>query len=309
MENILEVKNITKVFHSHAVLHGKLTTYALDNVSVSIEKEKITGVVGQSGSGKSTLARVITSLVKQTSGSVFFKNKNIEEYLKLNIKAFRKELQMVFQDPSSTLNPRLTIKDTLSDPLSMHGNMSKKEKHERMTELLRAVELDESALSRYPHEFSGGQRQRIGIARAIATNPSFLILDEPVSALDISVQGQILNLLLKLKEDYSLTYMFITHDLALVRYMCDDVVVIYSGRVMETGSKKDIFENPLHPYTKLLLDSAFKTEIPKQNVDAAREEKDKCVFYAYCENRSNKCVRNISMLDFGNNHSVACINT
>lgn len=255
--NIIEAKNVTKTFTVQRIGSGKLTVKALDDVSFNIEAGSVTAIVGESGSGKSTLAKLIVSLLKPTSGTILYKGRDVRDYIKNDRLAFRKEIQMVFQDPSSTLNPRLTIEDSLYDPLHLHFKYNKKQARKKMIELLDAVELDENALNRYPHEFSGGQRQRIGIVRALAVEPSLLILDEPVSALDLSIQSQILNLLLKLKEQYSLTYIFISHDLALVRYMCDNALVIYNGRLVESASKNELFENPQHEYTKLLLDSAF----------------------------------------------------
>lgn len=257
IENIIEAKNITKTFTVHRIGSKKLTVKAVDDVSFNVESGSITAIVGESGSGKSTLAKLIVSLIQPTSGTIFYKGQDIKEHIKTNKLAFRKEIQMVFQDPSSTLNPRLTIEDSLFDPLRLHFGYNKNQAREKMIELLDAVELDENVLNRYPHEFSGGQRQRIGIVRALSVEPSLLILDEPVSALDLSIQSQILNLLLKLKEQYSLTYIFISHDLALVRYMCDNALVIYNGKIVEAASKRQLFDNPEHEYTKLLLDSAF----------------------------------------------------
>ncbi len=259
--NIIEAKNITKTFTVRRIGSKKLTVKALDDVSFNVEAGSITAIVGESGSGKSTLAKLIVSLLNPTSGTILYKGRDVKDYVKTDKLAFRKEIQMVFQDPSSTLNPRLTIEDSLFDPLHLHFGYNKKQARQKMIELLDAVELDENVLNRYPHEFSGGQRQRIGIVRALSVKPSLLILDEPVSALDLSIQSQILNLLLKLKEQYSLTYIFISHDLALVRYMCDNALVIYNGKIVETASKSELFDNPQHEYTKLLLDSAFNSNM------------------------------------------------
>ncbi len=304
---IVLVKNLTKIFHSHSIGSKKLVTRALDDVSFSIDEGSVTAIVGESGSGKSTLARILIGLINPTNGEVLYKNKNVKEYLKKDSKYFRKEIQMIFQDPSSTLNPRLTIEDTLYDPFAVHFNYTKKQARDKMVELLESVELDEKVLSRYPHEFSGGQRQRIGIVRAIASKPSLLILDEPVSALDLSIQGEILNLLLKLKTKYNLTYIFISHDLGLVRYMCDNALVVYKGKIVEYTYKEALFERPKHPYTKLLLNSAFDTNIcSKVYIDRLDADDNKCVFYQRCNLTNEKCIRDIPLVQVEENHFVAC---
>lgn len=232
---------------------------AVDDVSFQIEPGTTLGLVGESGSGKSTLSRALLKLIPITSGQAFYAGKEFLGMSENEFRPMRKKLQMVFQDPFGSLNPRMTVQAIIDEPLGIHfPKLSRDESEMRVAELLQKVGLDPSAMHRYPHEFSGGQRQRIGIARALAVQPEFLICDEPVSALDVSVQAQILNLLKDLQDEFKLTYLFIAHDLAVVRHMSDEIIVMYRGRIVERGSADRVCEAPTHDYTRKLLSSVPK---------------------------------------------------
>lgn len=242
---MIEAKNLTKIYK----LGKKKELLAVDHVNLTIEKGAILGLVGESGSGKSTLGRMLLGLIQPTSGEVFFEGKKLNGLLP-------RRMQMIFQDPYSSLNPRMTISAILAEPTKIHGLPS------RVDELLDLVCLPHQAKGRYPHEFSGGQRQRIGIARALALNPDFLICDEPISALDVSIQAQIVNLLLHLQKELGLTILFIAHDLAMVRYLSSRMAVMHQGKIVEMGQTDELFAHPRHPYTQVLLSSipsAFKS--------------------------------------------------
>lgn len=226
---------------------------AVDGVSFSVYPGETVGLVGESGCGKSTLGRAVTGLLKATDGEIFYHDTNVKELKKEDKIKYRKNVQMVFQDPAASLNPRLKVSQIIMEPLLYNVDMSKEEKKEAVKKIAETVGLPADALERYPHEFSGGQQQRIGIARSLVLNPEFIVCDEAVSALDVSVQAQILNLLKQLKKDYNLTYLFISHNLSVVKHMCDRIIVMYLGKIVEIGSAEQIFENPLHPYTKALL--------------------------------------------------------
>jgi len=229
---------------------------AVDDVSFQIEPGQTLGLVGESGSGKSTLSRALLKLLPVTSGEAFYRGKELFALTESEFRPLRKNLQMVFQDPFGSLNPRMTVQAIIDEPLGIHfPKMNRDEREGRIAELLQKVGLDPSAMHRYPHEFSGGQRQRIGIARALAVQPEFLLCDEPVSALDVSVQAQILNLLRDLQDEFKLTYLFIAHDLAVVRHMSDDIIVMYRGKIVERGPADRVCEAPQHDYTKRLLSS------------------------------------------------------
>ncbi len=229
---------------------------AVDGVSFDIYENEIVGLVGESGCGKSTIGKTLLKLIKPTSGTISFNQEDISSLSEKKLLEFRKNVQMIFQDPYSSLNPRMTTEDIIKEPLLIHKkSLSNAQLLERVFELLDLVGLEKHHLNRFPHEFSGGQRQRIGIARALALNPSFIICDEPIAALDVSIQAQIINLLKDLKKKKNLTYLFISHDLAMVKYLCDRVYVMYLGKIVETAPTKDLFENPKHPYTKALLSS------------------------------------------------------
>lgn len=241
---------------------------AVDGISFNIYKGETLGLVGESGCGKSTAGRTILQLYEPTSGEVTFENETLTALNKEQMRKARRHMQMIFQDPYASLNPRMTVGNIVSEPLAIHGIGDAKSRKERVEELLSLVGLNPYFISRYPHEFSGGQRQRIGIARALATNPSFIVADEPISALDVSIQAQVVNLLDDLKRELGLTYLFIAHDLSMVRYISDRVAVMYLGKIVELGDRNDVYDQPLHPYTQALLSA-----IPLPDPD--KEEKRK----------------------------------
>ena len=260
--SLLEVSNLTKDFTRDRGLFGRGTVVrAVDGVSFSIEEGETFGLVGESGSGKTTTGRCILRLIEPTSGAVRFKGEDVLQFSKTRMRHARRDMQIVFQDPYSSLNPRMRVGDIVEEPLIIHKTGDKTARRARVAELFSLVGLDPAQLTRYPHQFSGGQRQRIGLARALALNPSFIIADEPVSALDVSVQAQVINLLMALQDRLKLTYLFIAHDLRLVRHICTRVAVMYLGRIVEMGVTERLFESPTHPYTRALL-SAIPVPAP-----------------------------------------------
>ena len=267
---LVEVSRLVKHFErGGGFLRAKSVVRAVDDVSFAIEEGETYGLVGESGSGKSTTGRCMLRLIEPTSGEVRFRGENVLTFDRGRMRAARRDMQMVFQDPYSSLNPRMRARDIVEEPLIIHRIGTRDERRNKVAELFGLVGLDPAHLERYPHEFSGGQRQRIGLARALALNPSFVIADEPVSALDVSIQAQVINLLLDLQERLKLTYLFIAHDLRLVRHICTRVSVMYLGKVVESGHTASIFANPRHPYTRALLSA-----IPVTNPDAPRQRID-----------------------------------
>ena len=246
---------------------GGLAVRAVDGVDLTIRRGETLGLVGESGCGKSTLARLVTGLLPVTAGSIVFDGDDVTRLRGGRLRRVRRKMQMIFQDPFASLDPRMTVGDILQEPLDNFSVGSVRERRRRVQELLRLVGLNPNFTNRYPHEFSGGQRQRIGIARALAVNPSFIVCDEPVSALDVSIQAQIINLLQDLQREFKLTYLFIAHDLAVVRHLSDRIAVMYLGKVVETADRNDIYDRPQHPYTKALLSSI---PVPDPRVEAER---------------------------------------
>ena len=240
---------------------------AVDQVDLRIRRGETLGLVGESGSGKSTLGRAILRLVTPTAGRVLFDNEDLAQLAGARLGTVRRRMQMIFQDPFSSLDPRMTVGDTVAEPMLVHRLAGAAERRERVAELFRLVRLDPGMARRYPHEFSGGQRQRIGIARALAASPSFIVCDEPVSALDVSIQAQIVNLLEEIRDRLALTYLFVAHDLAVVRHLSDRVAVMYLGEIVEVAPKRSLYENPLHPYTKALIAAV---PVPDRSVEARR---------------------------------------
>lgn len=296
---------------------------AVDSISLSVSKGDIFALVGESGCGKTTTAQAILGLIPKTSGSIrislsnYSKNQIEWEHLTpLQQRECRKYIQVVFQDPFSSLNPRMTVRTILEEPMLIHHLYHPSERIDRIIDLLEQVGLSSEYLSRYPHEFSGGQRQRIGIARALATNPECIIADEPVSALDVSIQAQIINLLQKLQKTYHQTQLFISHDLAVVRHIANKLAVMYLGRIVEMGTEEQIFTNPLHPYTALLMESipipgkgrinkgiSPVNDIEMQHLDSG------CSFYPRCNRRNKECLENCpELVDNGKDHFCACFN-
>jgi len=266
--NLLEIKNLNVTYQTKKGLIGKIqTVHAVNNVSLDIQKGEILAIAGESGCGKSTLAKAILKLVQSDSGEILLNGENVLN-LKHNkdLKKFYQKVQMIFQNPYSSLNPKMKIGEILKEPLIINTNLKKEEITKIVEEKIKKVGLDKSALNLYPHEFSGGQRQRIAIARSLILNPEFIIADEPVSALDVSIQAQIINLLKQLKEDFNLTFLFISHDLSVIKYLSDRIAIMYLGEVVEIGRTEEIFKNPKHPYTKALLSS-----VPELNPQDEKE--------------------------------------
>lgn len=266
--NLLEIKNLNVTYQTKKGLIGKIqTVHAVNNVSLDIQKGEILAIAGESGCGKSTLAKAIMKLVQSDSGEILLTGENVLN-LKHNkdLKKFYQKVQMIFQNPYSSLNPKMKIGEILKEPLIINTNLKKEEITKIVEEKIKKVGLDKSALNLYPHEFSGGQRQRIAIARSLILNPEFIIADEPVSALDVSIQAQIINLLKQLKEDFNLTFLFISHDLSVIKYLSDRIAIMYLGEVVEIGRTEEIFQNPKHPYTKALLSS-----VPELNPQDEKE--------------------------------------
>ena len=269
-ETILEVRNLKKYFFSGKKRRGRepRAVKALDGVSFSMEYGETLGVVGESGCGKSTLGRTILRLHEPTEGQVVYRGKNLAEYGREEMRQMRRELQIIFQDPYSSLNPRMTVRELICAPLDVFAMGSKEEKEARVIEIMDKVGLPLEFMNRYPHEFSGGQRQRIGIARALIMEPEFVVADEPISALDVSIRAQVLNLLNHLKQTRGLTYLFIAHDLSVVRFISDRIAVIHKGRIVELAEAEELFLHPFHPYTKALLSAV---PIPDPELEKKKE--------------------------------------
>lgn len=267
-ETLLEVKNLKKYFDASSGLFGKNKKYvqAVDDVSFELKKGETLGLVGESGCGKSTTGRTIIKLYEPTSGQIIFKGQDISKLKKSEMLPFRKNMQMIFQDPYASLNTRMTVGDIIAEPLEIHGMATKAEMKDKVQQLLNDVGLNPDHAARYPHEFSGGQRQRIGIARALAVEPDFIICDEPISALDVSIQAQVVNMLEDLQKNRGLTYLFIAHDLSMVKYISDRIGVMYLGKMVEMTFSDELYKNPLHPYTQALLSA-----IPIPDPDIAKQ--------------------------------------
>ncbi len=285
---------------------------AIDNISFQIKEGLIVGLVGESGSGKTTLGKTLLKLINPTCGKIFYKNFDITNLPEKQFRPLRKEIQMIFQDPYTSLNPRMTIQDIIAEPLINLTKLSKNEIREKVSDIAKKCKIHKHFLSRFPYALSGGQRQRVAIARALVINPKFIVCDEPVSALDVSTQAQILNLLIELKEILKLTLLFIGHDLNVVSYISDEIIVMYRGKIVESGSVEEIFQNPLHPYTKLLMNSI--PDINRKNIFEVKNN-DKtyklsesgCNFYPRCNIKKKICQNFVpSLKRISENHYVAC---
>jgi len=316
-QNLIEVRRLTKHFPSGGSLLGgpRHIVRAVDDVSFSIGQGETLGLVGESGCGKTTTGRCILRLIEPTSGQIRFEGTDLLQLNRTHMRAMRRHMQIIFQDPYSSLNPRMTIGKIIEEPLIVHRLGTKAERQERVRKLLADVGLDAGYINRYPHEFSGGQRQRVGIARALALNPKFIVADEPVSALDVSIQAQIVNLLQDLQEQYGLTYLFISHDLSVVKHISTRVGVMYLGKLVELAPSETIYRRPLHPYTQLLLSS-----IPVADPDAKRERMilkgdlptalnppSGCRFHTRCPYVMPECKeKEPELVEVEKDHHVAC---
>lgn len=311
---LAQLKNVTKQFK---IANRTLTV--LKNFSLDIHKGEILGLVGESGCGKTTAGRVLLRLIEPTSGEIYFDKIPLTTLSHQEMKRMRRRMQIVFQDPYASLNPRMTVQDIIGEPLDIHRLAKGEKRKERIQELLQLVGLNPNQMSRYPHEFSGGQRQRIGIARALAVEPEFLILDEPISALDVSIQAQVINLLKTLKKQMGLTYLFIAHDLAMIKYLCDRVAVMYRGNLVELASGSALYASPLHPYTQALLSAI---PIPDPDIERKRKrivlsgevpmpltsELQGCPFKSRCIKATEECglIAPPILREVEKDHFVAC---
>jgi oligopeptide transport system ATP-binding protein len=315
ISNLLLIDNIKKTFPVKAGLGQSLRATAVDGVTLAVARAEAVGLVGESGCGKSTLGRLALRLLEPTSGSVSFEGNDLSSLNKQALRELRKKMQIIFQDPFASLNPRMRILEIITEPLVIHELATAEELEERGVALLDKVGLPADALKRYPHEFSGGQRQRIGIARALASGPSFIVADEPVSALDVSVQAQIINLLEDLRAELNLSFLFIAHDLNLVRHFSDRVAVMYLGKIVEIAPAEEIYRNPSHPYTEALLadipiaDPAVhkKHILLKGDIPSPTQIPPGCRFHTRCIYRFEPCDKIVpKTTDLGNGHFVDC---
>jgi len=314
---LLEVKGLKKYFPiTGGVIPRTVGNLkAVDGISLHIKQGETLGIVGESGCGKTTLGRVILRLIDLTEGEVIFNKKDISHYSTREFRRMRRYMQIIFQDPFASLHPRMTVGSLISEPMKIHGFGNRHERKERVKELIKVVGLDPYHLSKYPHEFSGGQQQRIGIARALAPSPDLIICDEPVSALDVSIRSQILNLLDDLQKKFNLTYMFISHDLAIIRHISDRVGVMYLGKLVELATGDELFNNPLHPYTEALfsaipvLDPKLRREkiVLSGEVPSPVDIPAGCRFHGRCRHRKEVCTQNEpEFKNIGNSHFVRC---
>ena len=311
---LLQTVNLKKYFK----VGQKSLLHAVDNVNLSIDAGKTLGVVGESGCGKSTLGRTVLQLLQPTDGQVLFNGQDITKLSRHKMNEMRKEMQIIFQDPYASLNPRMTVSEIIAQPMLINHTMNNSiDLFKRVDELMDTVGLAKRLRNAYPHELDGGRRQRIGVARALSLNPKFIVCDEPVSALDVSIQAQILNMLMDLQDEMDLTYMFITHDLSVVKHISDDIAVMYLGQCVEKAPSKELFANPMHPYTKALLTAIpvpslsareKKPELIKGEVSNPIDPKPGCRFAKRCPFCTDKCTaQDIPLKEVAPNHFVACV--
>ena len=317
-EYLLEVKQLKKYFPIRGGVFSRVVANvkAVENVSLNIRPGEVVGLVGESGSGKTTAGRTILRLLEPTDGEILFDGVDVAKLSRSEMREYLKEMQIIFQDPFASLNPRMTVADIIGEALTIHNLAKGKAKEERVADLLERTGLSSAHMRRYPHEFSGGQRQRIGIARALAVDPQFIVADEPVSALDVSIQAQVVNLLQDLKEELGLTLLFIAHDLGVVEYICDTVVVMYLGRVMEIAPSKELYSDPVHPYTEALLsavpipDPTVKRErvLLQGDIPSPINPPSGCVFRTRCPIAIEECAKVEPPLEeVSPGHFKACI--
>lgn len=319
-DKLLQVENLTKYFYKPQGLFGqkKQTVKSVDHISFDIMRNETLGLVGESGCGKTTVGRTITRLYEPTDGRIIFDGKDISHLTKKELLPYRKKMQMIFQDPYASLNARMTVMDIIREALDLHSDLkTKEEKSKRVYELLDRVGLMREHANRYPHEFSGGQRQRIGIARALAVDPEFIVCDEPISALDVSIQAQVVNMLEDLQREFGLTYLFIAHDLSMVRHISDRIGVMYLGKLVEIGPSEEIYSHHLHPYTEALLSSVpvpdpekarAKEQIVLQgDIPSPIDPPSGCRFRTRCPRACEQCAQaEPELKPVGNDHFVAC---
>ncbi len=316
MEKLVEVRNLKKWFWTGKTLLGKKESIrAVDDVSFYIKRREILGLVGESGCGKTTCGKVILRILEPTAGSIYFNNRDITHLKRKEMMKLKEKMMIIYQDPFGSLDPRMTIGAAIAEPMDVHGTVPKKERKDRVIELMGKVGLSEEQINRYPHEFSGGQRQRIGIARALATGPEFLVADESVSALDVSIQAQIINLLKDLQEEFGLSLLFIAHDLSVIKHISDRVAVMYLGKIVEMAPRREVFANPKHPYTKALL-SAIPVPDPGQrrrgeilmgDVPSPINPPSGCRFHTRCDHVMEICRdKEPELIDSENSHYIAC---
>ena len=310
MSALIEARHLKKYFKS-----AKGTVHAVDDVSMKIEAGRTMGVVGESGCGKSTLGRTLIHLLESTDGELLFEGKDVTHVTPAELKKLREKMQIIFQDPYSSLNPRITVKSTIQEPLKLSGKFHSKEELEKeTTRLMDLVGIEKRLRNAYPHELDGGRRQRVGIGRALALGPKFVVCDEPVSALDVSIQAQILNLLMDLQDEFGLTYMFVTHDLSVVRHISDDITVMYLGQPVETSPSKELFKHQLHPYSKALLSAIPSIDIHhkkerillKGEITSPIDPPPGCRFAARCPHATEACREPQKLGEIRPNHFVAC---
>ena len=309
MSAMIEVRNLKKYFK---VAGGSL--HAVDDVSFKVEKGRTMGIVGESGCGKSTLGRVMIHLIESTAGTILFDGQDVTHLSGRALKNYRHQVSIIFQDPYSSLNPRMTVEQTLSEALLITGKYKRAEIDGQVRRLVDLVGLDRRFMKAFPHELDGGRRQRVGIARALAIDPKFIVCDEPVSALDVSIQAQILNLLMDLREEHGLTYVFISHNMSVVKHIADDICVMYLGQLVETSPSEELFRKPMHPYTRALLSAIPSTDIMNQrDFDMLKGEltspvnpKPGCRFAARCPHACERCLEPVALEELEPGHFVAC---
>jgi len=317
LKELVKIEGLKKYFPVTSGVLSRVTNFvkAVDGVDMTVREGETVGLVGESGCGKTTLGKTIIKLLEPTGGDIYYDEEKITNLSPSSMRAYRRKMQIVFQDPYGSLNPRMKVESIVSEGLVIHGISTGKERREIIRELLNTVGLREDALSRYPHEFSGGQRQRIAIARALALRPDFVVCDEPISALDVSVQAQIINLFIELQEEFSLTYLFISHDLRVVKHISDRVAVMYLGKIVEFAESGELYKNPLHPYTKILIssvpiaDPSRKREpaVLKGDVPSPINPPSGCSFHPRCPIAVEKCSSaEPELRDAGGGHFVSC---
>jgi oligopeptide/dipeptide ABC transporter ATP-binding protein len=307
MGQVLSVLDLQRVYEIKRSVFSmkKEIINAVNGVSLELDKGKTIGIVGESGSGKSTLARCILLLERPDSGTISFLGRDLLSLEREELKTLRRQMQIIFQDPYSSLNPRKKVFDTIAEPLLFHEIAGRSDIKDKVMEILRSVGLDEGFVNKYPHEMSGGQRQRVAIGRSLTTDPALIIADEPVSSLDVSIQSQIVNLFLDIRDRTDIAMLFVSHDLNVVRFVSDEIMVMYRGRVVETGTKDEVFLNPLHPYTEMLINAA-KGEFFRKEDEAVLDGGRGCAYYPRCEKRKVLCRDSVPRLTGSKEHRVAC---